>query len=108
MNQGLTPNITAIPKMQPDRYSSIVSSHSDEGIQPTRRLSPVGSLLAKSVLFACSQCDGPLVPSSYCIICKKTAARYCANCGSIRDMGIHDSCKNLVIIGSEINNAVRN
>ncbi len=102
MNQGLTPESPANTGIHSDRYSSINSNHTNLRNPPSNRLSRIGSILAKSVLFACSQCDGPLVPSSYCIVCKKTAIRCCNQCGTIRDMGIHDSCKDVIILGNEV------
>ena len=101
--QGIAPASNSLPEMknsyrcllhkEPDRVAKNPSNH---------KLSPSGGILAKSILFACSLCDGPLIQASQCIVCKKTAIRRCIHCGSIRDLAIHDSCKNLVILGNEV------
>jgi|SRR3972149_6583879 len=48
--------------------------------------------LAKSVLFACELCNGPLVPSSACIICKKASSRTCLKCNLRKLTGTHLLC----------------
>ena len=54
------------------------------------------SNLSKSLFYACSICEGPLVPVSYCTFCKKTSLRVCTRCNCTRDIQNHDSCKSLL------------
>jgi hypothetical protein len=56
-----------------------------------------GNSLAMDVLFACHKCDGPLVPSSECTVCKRTSLRKCAKCGHEVPHGHHQSCEFLIL-----------
>ena len=58
------------------------------------------STLARNILFACEDCDGPMVPISHCIICKKTSHRRCVKCASKVRLDIHKSCECLSLLGS--------
>lgn len=52
--------------------------------------------IIKSILFACEKCNGPLVPNSICIVCKKTSIRNCQNCGIKEESGNHVYCGYLI------------
>lgn len=69
-----------------------------ESIEQT--LLHAGNTLVKNVYFACIKCDGPLVPSSQCTVCKKTSYRRCVSCTNEIPTGNHDSCNYLVLLGS--------
>lgn len=60
------------------------------------------SSLTKTVLFVCDSCDGPLVPSSLCTICKKTATRICVKCGNAKKTNTHTTCCDLLLLSSMI------
>lgn len=60
------------------------------------------SSLTKTVLFVCDLCDGPLVPSSLCTVCKKTATRVCVKCGNAKKTNTHTTCCDLLLLGSMI------
>lgn len=53
--------------------------------------------LAKSILFSCQHCSGPLVPIAECQVCKKPSIRQCVKCSLEIFSGKHDVCKNLII-----------
>jgi hypothetical protein len=53
--------------------------------------------LAKSILFGCERCCGPLVPIADCQICQKASMRQCVECKFQVVSGKHDSCKKLII-----------
>ena len=48
--------------------------------------------LTSALLFACEKCDGPLIPISGCLVCKKTVFRKCIKCDLIKKVGNHDNC----------------
>lgn len=75
-------------------YSPVNQDQSDffHQINPKDRNS-----LAKSILFSCSQCCGPLVPIADCHVCKKTSVRKCVRCNFENESINHEYCKNLVI-----------
>ena len=60
------------------------------------------SSLTKTVLFVCDSCNGPLVPSSLCTVCKKTAIRMCVKCGNTKKTNPHTTCCDLLLLGSMI------
>src|SRR3989344_1386578 len=60
------------------------------------------SSLTRTVLFVCDFCDGPLVPSSLCTICKKTVTRVCVKCGNAKKTSPHTICCDLILLGSMI------
>lgn len=60
------------------------------------------SSLSKTVLFVCDSCDGPLVPSSLCTVCRKTATRTCVNCGTTKKTSTHTICCDLILLGGMI------
>ncbi len=55
--------------------------------------------ISKSIFYACTVCEGALVPVSSCTFCKRTSLRKCAKCDKIKDMAFHESCKILVSFG---------
>ncbi len=55
--------------------------------------------ISKSIFYACTVCEGPLVPVSSCTFCKRTSLRKCTKCDKIKDMAFHESCKILVSFG---------
>jgi hypothetical protein len=65
-------------------------------------------ILAKSVLFFCEKCHGPLVPIAQCHVCKKTSHRQCVQCYFQKISGKHDSCKNLVIFAKFRSKIIQN
>jgi len=60
------------------------------------------SSLTKTVLFVCDFCEGALVPSSLCTVCKKTATRVCVKCGNAKKTNPHTICCDLILLGSMI------
>src|SRR3990170_8218366 len=48
--------------------------------------------IMKSIFFTCYRCDGPLVPNSMCVVCKRTSTRTCQDCGLKEESGNHVSC----------------
>jgi hypothetical protein len=61
-----------------------------------------GNPLVKTILFICNDCDGPLAPSSSCIVCKRTLQRKCTKCGVEIQYGKHVSCEYLTSFGKFI------
>jgi len=57
-----------------------------------------GTTLAKSILFSCIKCDGPLVPSRKCQVCHKASFRTCTSCGNEVPNGAHDSCNYTILL----------
>ena len=58
-----------------------------------------GNSLVRSILFVCKECNGPLAPSSSCIVCKRILRRQCTRCGNEVHNGTHVSCEYLVSLG---------
>ena len=58
-----------------------------------------GKTLIKNILFICDKCEGPLVPASNCIVCKRTLLRKCTSCGNQLQNSPHESCEYLVLMG---------
>lgn len=61
-----------------------------------------GNPLVKTILFVCNDCDGPLAPSSSCIVCKRTLKRKCTKCGVEVEYGTHSACEYLTTFGKFI------
>jgi|GEM_PF-3778834 len=61
-----------------------------------------GNPLVKTILFVCNECDGPLAPSSSCIVCKRTLKRKCTRCGEEVQYSKHVSCEYLTTFGKFI------
>ena len=61
-----------------------------------------GNNLSKNIFFACDICEGPLVPITICIVCKKAEMRRCTRCLFLRNTYSHDACKCLIAVGSKI------
>lgn len=59
-----------------------------------------GNTLAKSILFSCHKCDGPLVPSLQCPVCNKTSFRKCTKCKNEIPCGSHQACEVLLLMGA--------
>ena len=89
---GLSP---LIPEMRDSSQSLVNFPYSEN-----HSLNYERSTLARSILFACEDCDGPMVPISHCIICKKTSHRRCVKCASKIRLDIHKSCECLALLGS--------
>jgi len=51
------------------------------------------SNLSKNLFYACSFCEGALIPESICAVCKRTIIRKCAKCDRVCEMKDHESCK---------------
>ena len=49
-------------------------------------------------LYACENCDGPLVPTALCIVCKRAANRECLHCQKRIVAGTHSSCSTLIFL----------
>lgn len=66
---------------------------------------------SKSIFYACTKCEGALVPISTCTFCKRTSLRTCTKCHTIIDTQFHESCKILIsfanIISSKITDESR-
>jgi hypothetical protein len=58
-----------------------------------------GNTLVKTILFVCKECEGPLAPSSSCLVCKRTSERKCTKCGNKVPNGLHLSCEYLGLLG---------
>ena len=56
------------------------------------------SILARNILFACEDCDGALIPSAQCVVCKKTSSRICVKCSSKVRLDWHKSCECLILV----------
>jgi hypothetical protein len=61
-----------------------------------------GNYLSKNIFYACLSCDGPLVPISLCVFCKRTSLRKCIKCSKAKEIQSHESCKILIAFGSVI------
>ena len=61
-----------------------------------------GNNLSKNFFYACSICEGSLIPESTCEICKRTSIRKCVKCNGVYKMPNHESCKFLISFGREI------
>jgi hypothetical protein len=59
-----------------------------------------GNTLVKTILFVCNECEGPLAPSSSCLVCKRTAQRKCTKCGNKVPNGSHLACEYLALLGT--------
>lgn len=61
------------------------------------------SNLPKDILFfACTSCNGPLVPTTTCIFCKRTFLRKYEKCGKNRYIQSHQACKILIAFGNSV------
>ncbi|WP_316504785.1 hypothetical protein [Nitrosopumilus sp.] len=58
--------------------------------------------LSKSIFYICTNCEGPLVPISTCVFCKRITLRRCTKCAKTRDVKSHDSCKVLISFGNAV------
>ena len=58
--------------------------------------------LSKGIFYICKNCEGPMIPISTCIFCKRTTLRRCTGCDKIRDIKSHDSCKILISFGNAV------
>ncbi|RDJ36442.1 MAG: hypothetical protein DWQ19_07595 [Crenarchaeota archaeon] len=56
------------------------------------------SILARNILFACEDCNGALIPSTLCVVCKKTNSRICVKCSSKIRLDGHKSCECLILL----------
>ncbi|MFB5628145.1 MAG: hypothetical protein ACE5R5_08110 [Nitrosarchaeum sp.] len=61
-----------------------------------------GSNLSKNIFYACMNCNGPLVPISMCVFCKRASLRKCIKCGKPKEIQSHESCKILITFGNTI------
>ncbi len=59
-----------------------------------------GNALAKTILFVCKECEGPITPSSSCLVCKRTSQRKCTKCENKVSYGSHQSCEYLALLGT--------
>ena len=98
-SHGWSPVEDSIMQMENSNHSSFIQSPISPDQNESVHLQNIQdrSSLAKSVLFFCEQCYGPLVPTAQCHICKKTSHRQCVQCYFQTVSGKHDSCKNLII-----------
>lgn len=62
----------------------------------------VGNTLSKNFFYACSICEGSLIPTAVCEICKRTSIRKCVKCNHVCAMSNHESCRFLISFGKEI------
>ena len=89
-------------------FDDSVSSVTSREYEPSTEAEPDknsiidNSSLTKTVLFVCDSCDGPLVPSSLCTVCRKTATRICVNCGITKKTSTHTICCDLILLGGMI------
>ncbi|AFS81489.1 hypothetical protein NKOR_08140 [Candidatus Nitrosopumilus koreensis AR1] len=60
--------------------------------------------ISKNVFYACANCNGPLIPLSICICCKRAVTRHCVKCGKTDETKSHDACKILISFGNKIAN----
>jgi len=58
-----------------------------------------GNSLVKTILFVCKECEGPLAPSSSCLVCKRTSQRKCTKCENKVPNGSHLSCEYIALLG---------
>ena len=58
--------------------------------------------LSNTILYACSSCDGPLVPITNCVFCKKAVTRKCMKCNKTNNFGSHELCEILIHYGSMV------
>ena len=98
-SHGWSPVEDSIIQMEDSGHNSFLHSPISPDQNESLHLKNIqdGTSLAKSVLFFCEKCSGPLVPTAQCHICKKTSHRKCVQCYSQMVSGKHDSCKNLII-----------
>ena len=61
-----------------------------------------GNNLSKNFFYACSICEGSLIPEAICEICKRTSIRKCIKCNHVCEMLNHESCRFLISFGKEI------
>jgi hypothetical protein len=61
-------------------------------------------VLTSNVFFACQNCDGPLIPSSLCVVCHKSSMRLCQKCGLQKKFGFHLLCSYLVLLNENKKN----
>ena len=86
------------------------NSLDDNSSFPTRTCNPTkvltnsdyGKNFSKNIFYACSICDGSLIPEAQCTICKRTSIRKCVKCEHICETLNHESCKLLMSFGKEI------
>lgn len=55
-------------------------------------------MLTNEIFFACQNCSGPLIPSSICVVCRKSLMRTCRKCGTQKSFGSHLLCCYLVLV----------
>jgi len=75
---------------------------SNNCIQTNVLTSPNDGNNLSNFFYACSFCEGSLVPEAICIICKRTSVRKCAKCNHVCEMLNHESCRFLISFGKEI------
>lgn len=56
----------------------------------------------QNIFYSCTTCQGPLIPVSNCIFCKRSTMRKCTDCGALKKFSSHDSCKTLLSFGKII------
>lgn len=72
-------------------------------IQTNVLTNPVdGKNLSKNIFYACSVCEGSLIPEAICTICKRTSIRKCVKCNHVCETLNHESCRILMSFGQQI------
>ena len=72
-------------------------SEPSPAIDQTEKIPRANSVfLSKRLFYACTDCEGPLVPISCCTFCKKTSIRKCTKCNQTWNIKNHESCKSLL------------
>jgi len=69
----------------PDRSTSPVA-------YPEKTRFPYYNDLMRRLFYACEKCDGALIQTASCIVCRRTSIRECVRCATISRTA-HTSCE---------------